>query len=201
MSITLLDLVAYLGLAAVGAFTLNLFLGVLMAFRYSPVRRWPHRHFNYYALHKFCGYSALILAVAHALPLLLVRNPRFRLIDLVYPVHSPQQPLENTIGAGALYLLAFVVVTSYSRIQLGRRLWKAFHFSVYVLAVAVFWHALFTDPDLKGAPIAWSDGGKVFGEISALFVVVASLLRWRHARRKARSSKRTGEAVSAVSVN
>lgn len=63
--------------------------------------------------------------------LLFNKNPRFRILDLVYPVHSPSQPLDNTIGAIALYLLAFVVITSYSRIRLGRHLWKAFHFSIY----------------------------------------------------------------------
>jgi hypothetical protein len=36
LGITVLDLSAYIGLAAVGAITLNLFLGLLMAFRYSP---------------------------------------------------------------------------------------------------------------------------------------------------------------------
>jgi methionine sulfoxide reductase heme-binding subunit len=198
MSITLLDLVAYLGLGAVGAFTLNLFLGVLMAFRYSPVRYWPYRHFNYFALHKFSGYSALALAVAHILLLAFNKDPRFRIIDLFYPVHSPKQPLENTIGALAFYVLVIVVGTSYFRIQVGRRVWKAFHFSVYIAAIALFWHALLTDPDLKGAPIDWLDGGKVFVELSAVFVVLASLVRWRHARRKA-ASQRSAVAVVASS--
>jgi hypothetical protein len=59
------------------------------------------------------------------------------------------QPLENTIGSIALYLLTVVVVTSYFRTRLGRRAWKAFHFSIYVAAVAFFIHNLLTDPDLK----------------------------------------------------
>jgi hypothetical protein len=41
---------------------------------------------------------------------------------------------------------------------------EAFHFTVYLGAVALFWHSLFTDPDLKGAPIDWLDGGKLFVE-------------------------------------
>ena len=35
MSITILDLSAYVGLLAVGVITLNMLLGLLMAFRYS----------------------------------------------------------------------------------------------------------------------------------------------------------------------
>src|SRR6266702_35917 len=37
MGLTVLDLSAYVGLLAVGAVTLNLLLGMLMAFRYAPL--------------------------------------------------------------------------------------------------------------------------------------------------------------------
>src|SRR5215470_11201866 len=112
MSISVLDLSAYTGLAAVGAITLNIVLGVLMASRYSPHRSWPHRRFNYFRVHNWTGYLALGISLLHPVILLFNPSPRFRLLDLIYPVHSPSQPLENTIGAIALYLLAFVVVTS-----------------------------------------------------------------------------------------
>jgi methionine sulfoxide reductase heme-binding subunit len=185
MTITVLDLSAYLGLTAVAALTLNMLLGVMMAFRYSPVRNWPHHRFNYFRLHNWTGYIALFFVILHPIVLLLNRSPKFRLLDLIYPVHSPQQPLENTIGAVALYIVAIMVVTSYFRIQLGRRVWKAFHFTVYLGAIALFWHSLFTDPDLKGAPINWLDGGKIFVEACAAIILVTMLLRARHARKKA----------------
>ncbi len=184
MNISLLDLSAYLGLTAVGAITLNMLLGVMMAFRYSPVRNWPHHRFNYFRLHNWTGYIAMAVTILHPLPLLLNKSPKFRVLDILYPVHSPQQPLENTIGAIALYTLALIVITSYFRIQLGRRTWKAFHFTIYFAAAAIFCHSLFTDPDLKGAPIDWLDGGKGFVEICAAIIVFASLLRWRHSRKK-----------------
>jgi methionine sulfoxide reductase heme-binding subunit len=185
MTITLLDFCAYIGLTAVGAITVNILLGVLMAFRYSPVRNWPHRRFNYFRLHNWTGYIALAITLLHPLPLLLNKSQKFRFLDILYPVHSPQQPLENTIGAIALYIVAIMVITSYFRIQLGRRTWKAFHFTVYLGAIALFWHSLFTDPDLKGAPIDWLDGGKVFVEICAFVILVTILLRALHSRRKA----------------
>jgi sulfoxide reductase heme-binding subunit YedZ len=191
MTITVLDLSAYLGLTAVAAITINMLLGVMMAFRYSPVRNWPHRRFNYFRLHNWTGYIALVATILHPLALLLNKSPRFRVLDLIYPVHSPQQPLENTIGAIAFYIVAIMVATSYFRIQLGRRVWKAFHFSVYLGAVALFWHSLFTDPDLKGAPIDWLDGGKLFVEACAAIILVAIILRARHARKKALHLKQT----------
>jgi predicted ferric reductase len=184
MGITVLDLSAYVGLAAAGAITMNMLLGMLMAFRYSPVRQWPHRRFNYFRIHNFSGYVALAFSILHPLVLLLNKTPKFRLIDLVYPVHSPSQPLENTIGAIALYLIAIVVATSYMRVQLHRRLWKAFHFSIYVAAAALFWHSIFTDPNLKNSRVDWFDGGKIFVEVCALVIVLIGLLRWRHSRRR-----------------
>ena len=183
MPISFLDLSAYVGLTAVGAVTVNILLGTLMVFRYSPVRQWPHRRLNYFWLHNFSGYLALSLAIAHPLILLFDKTTRFRLADLLYPVHSPSQPLENTIGAIALYATAVVVATSYFRIRLGRRLWKAFHFSIYVAAAALFWHSLFTDPGLRNSPIDWMDGGKIFVEACVLVILFVGALRWRRASR------------------
>jgi predicted ferric reductase len=192
MDITVNDICAYAGLVAVGAVTINLLLGMLMAFRYSPVRFWPHRHINYFRLHNWSGYIALSVALLHVIILFFIKEVRFKIIDVIYPVHSPVQPLENTIGAIALYLTAFVVITSYFRVQLGRRLWKAFHFVVYGAAAVMFWHSLFTNPDLKKTPIDWFDGGKVFVEICALIIVAISLWRWRYGVRK---SHRTSHAA------
>jgi sulfoxide reductase heme-binding subunit YedZ len=197
MSVTVLDLSAYAGLVAVGAVTLNILLGMLMAFRYSPHRSWPHHRFNYFRIHNWTGYIALSVAILHPVILLFNKNPRFGLLDLVYPVHSPSQPLDNTIGAIAFYLLAFVVVTSYLRIRLGRHLWKSFHFSIYFAAAALFWHSLFTDPGLKNSPVDWFDGGKLFVESCLLLIAFIGLLRLRHARKKALHARQVAEQIAA----
>src|ERR1700693_3684840 len=127
------------------------------------------------------GYIALAASLLHPALLLLNKKPVFRVRDLPFPAHLPSQPLENTVGAVALYLLAFVVLTSYFRLRLGRRLWKAFHFGIYVAALPLFFHSLLTDPDLKNS-VDWLDGGKIFIELALVLIVVISLLRWRKAR-------------------
>jgi sulfoxide reductase heme-binding subunit YedZ len=136
-------------------------------------------------LHNISGYLALSLAVIHPIVLLFDKTARFRVIDLLYPVHSPSQPLENTIGALALYIVAVVVATSYLRIRLGRRVWKSFHFTIYVAAAAVFWHSLLTDPALKNSRVDWLDGGKLFVEACLLMILVTGVLRWRHSVKRA----------------
>lgn len=161
-SLSVLDVSAYVGLFAVGAVTLNMMLGMLMAMRYSPVRRWPHRRFNYFRLHNWSGYLALLLCIVHPLILLFNKSVRFRLVDLVWPIHSPRQPGVNTLGGIGLYMVAMVVITSVLRVRLGRRLWKATHFTIYFAAFALFWHSLFTDPSVTNSAIDWFDGGKIF---------------------------------------
>ena len=66
---------------AVGAVTLDLLLGMFMAFRYSPHRSWPHRRFNYFRLHNRSGYIALSVSLLHPAIRLLNKGPRFRLLD------------------------------------------------------------------------------------------------------------------------
>ena len=184
-----IDLSAYVGLAAVGFATANMLLGTLMIFRYSPVRSWPHRRFNYFRWHNWTGYLILAASMLHPAILLFSATAKFRIRDIFYPIHSPSQPLENTIGAIAFYCIAIVAITSYFRVQLGRRAWKSFHFVVYAAAIALFWHSIFTDPELNRSPLDPFDGGKVFVESCCLIIAIAGFIRWRHSVNKTRRSE------------
>lgn len=175
--ITLLDLCSYLGLGATGAATLTLWIGLLIALRYSPMQRWPHRHINLFALHQWTAYATVALMLAHPVVLLWIKAPVFRVIDLLWPIHSPLQPLINLAGAGALYLLALVLVTSLVRNTLGRKLWRNLHYLAFPAVVLIFVHSLLTDPNLKDGHPDMLDGGKVFLEIATLLSVVA--IAWR----------------------
>ena len=123
-----LDLCSYLGLGAVGAVTVNLLLGMLMSLRYSPLRHWPHRHINIFLLHQWTAYAAIALTVTHPVVLLFLHTPRFRLFDILWPVDSPLQPKINLAGAGALYLLLLVFLSSLLRLRIGRRVWRSLHY-------------------------------------------------------------------------
>jgi DMSO/TMAO reductase YedYZ heme-binding membrane subunit len=70
-----------------------------------------------------------------------------------------------------------IVVTSYFRFELGRRIWKPLHFATYGLFVLYAVHALLTDPNLKDAPIDPLDGEKVFVELCILLVLIGITLR------------------------
>lgn len=196
---TAIDLSADIGLVAVGLATLNLVLGSLIAMRYSPWRYWPHHRFNIFRLHNWTGYALLTACILHPLVLLASSTAGFRVRDILYPVHSPSQPFENTIGAVALYCIAIVAVTSYFRLRLGRRLWKSFHFVVYVAALALFWHSVFTDPNLKNSAVDPFDAEKLFIELCLIAVAAIGILRWRYAVRKRRLQLAREEAPKLLS--
>lgn len=176
--ISLLDLCAYLGLGAVGLAAVNLLIGMLMALRYSPVRHWPHRRINVFALHQWTAYLAVALTLTHPLVLLFVKSPHFRIYDIAWPVASPLQPLVNLAGAGALYVLVLVFVSSLLRTQIGRPVWRSLHYLVFPAAVLIFLHSILTDPNLKDGHPDLLDGGKVFVEIATLVSCIAVGVRW-----------------------
>ncbi|HEV2489618.1 MAG TPA: ferric reductase-like transmembrane domain-containing protein [Candidatus Acidoferrales bacterium] len=180
---TVLDLAADIGLVAVGFATANICIGLMIWGRYSPVRYWPHMRFDVFRIHRWTGYGTLGFTLLHPLPLLFSTGPSFRFVDISLPVWSPEQPVENTIGAAALYLFVIIITTSIYRIEIGRHLWKRFHYLTYGAAACLFIHGILTDPNLNHSRIDLLDGEKLFVEICLLIVVLAASWRIRHSRR------------------
>ena len=179
ITVTLLDLCSYLGIGAVAAVTVNLWLGMLLSLRYSPTRLWPHRHINLFALHQWTAYLAIAFTLTHPAVLLFLHAPRFRLIDILFPIHSPLQPKLNLAGAAALYLVVLVLVSSLLRTRLGRPLWRRLHYLVFPAAALLFLHSILTDPNLKDGHPDLLDGGKVFVEAATLLSLIAVAVRVR----------------------
>src|SRR5487761_715204 len=184
LGVTPLDVSADAGTFAVGFATANILIGLMIFGRYSPVRYWPHRRFDIFRIHRWTGYGTLGFTLLHPWPLLLNAKPHFRVVDILLPLWSPQQPLQNTIGAAALYLFVIIIVTSLYRIELGRHLWKLFHYLTYAAAAGLFLHGILTDPNLNGLGVDNLDGGKVFVEICCAIIVGASAWRIRFGQRK-----------------
>ncbi len=193
---TLLDLCSYLGLGAVGATTVNLLLGLLMAMRYSPVRLWPHRRVNLFALHQWTAYLAVALTLTHPLVLLFLKTPHFGWPDILFPIHSPLQPKLNLAGATALYLLVLVLISSLLRTRIGRPLWRRLHYLVFPSAILLFLHSILTDPNLKDGHPDLLDGGKVFVEAAALLSLIAIAVRVRLRGRGLRAPSADRERVA-----
>ena len=183
-----LELSSDVGIVAVFVLTFNILLGLLMGVKYNPWRSWPHRRINYFKIHNWTGYVALALSLLHVILLLLSTEANFRIVDVLYPMVGPKQPVINTLGAAALYVLIVVVTTSYFRAAIGHDRWRIIHYGTYLTATLFLIHGIWSDPSLKDRPIDYLDAEKVGIEICLLIVVVASFFRWRTAIRRRRAA-------------
>src|ERR1700738_2997677 len=176
---TAIELSSYFGLTAMTLLTLNILIGLVMSVKYNPVRNWPHRRINTFKIHNWTAYIALSIAAAHPTILTFSSTAKFTLVDILYPVNAPRQPWINVLGALALYTLAFVVVTSYFRRELGRKKWKTLHFTAYGTAALFYVHGILTDPNLKDSPIDFLKAEKVYVALCMVLGRVAATLRIR----------------------
>ncbi len=175
---TAVDISSVVGLTALGLFTAQILIGLLLSIGYNPIRRWPRqRWLKLFTVHNRLGYIGLAAACTHPLILLGSADAGFRLFDIFVPIWSPTQPIPNTLGAIALYLIAFVVLTSYFRRVFGRHRWKQLHYTAYAAAAVFFFHGVWADPLLKNRPPDFIDAEKVYVEGCA--VLIAAATTWR----------------------
>ena len=179
---TAIDVSSVVGLIAVGIFTAQILLGLLISVGYNPRRKFPRLNVKLFTFHNWLGYIGLATALTHPLILLLSSTAGFRLFDIFVPIWSPTQPFENTLGAIAFYLVAFVVVTSYLRRLYAHHTWKLLHYTAYAAAAVFYVHGTLADPLLKNRPVDFVDAEKAYVEGCALLVAAATVMRFRARR-------------------
>lgn len=183
---TVLDVSSTVGLAALAFLATNVWLGVLM---HAKVRLPPTLRcrlpasLTTFKVHKWTGYTAAALVVAHVGLIPFDSTSGFHWFDLVLPAWTPHQPVVNTLGAVALYLLGVVVVSSYLQRRIGYGAWRKLHYLAVVAVPASLVHGLLTDPLLKDRPVDLLDGEKVLVEACMLAVIVATVARVRRPSR------------------
>ena len=188
---TAIDVSSVLGLTALGMFTAQILMGLLLSVGYNPIRQWPRqRWIKLFTFHNWLGYLGLATVATHALMLLLAPSKSggslFRLFDILVPLWSPIQPIPTTLGAIAFYLVAFVVLTSYFRRAFGRHRWKQLHYVAYAAAAVFYVHGVWADPLLQNRPVDWIDAEKAYVEGCALLVLAATVWRFNYGKRTAR---------------
>ena len=197
--ISAVNISSTVGLIAMVMLTLNILMGLLVSVNYNPKTWWPHRKLPmpFWKLHNWNGYLAMCVAVLHPTILLFSSTAKFRIVDVLLPLHSPGQTFYNNLGALTFYSFLFVVTTSYFRPQLRYRPWKKLHYVAYGAAALMYVHGTLIDPNLKNLPTDFLDGEKVLVEVCFLTVLAASIWRWRYGTEKQRSvaAKAAGKAV------
>ena len=184
---TAIDVSSVVGLTALGIFTTQILLGLLLSVGYNPIRQFPRlRWAKLFTFHNWLGYIGLAVACTQPLILLASADAGFRLFDILVPIWSPTQPIPNTLGAIGLYLIAFVILTSYFRRVFGRHRWKQLHYTAYAAASVFYVHGVWADPLLKNRPPDFIDAEKAYVEGCALLVVAATIWRFNYGKRTAR---------------
>ena len=178
---------AYTGLAATAVLTINFILGMLVSTNYRRLNLWQKappfiRKFNLVDLHNWTAYVAVLLAVIHPLLLLLDPSTKFKLIDIIFPIHAPTQRLFVALGTVSLLALIVIILTTQKLIKkkIGFRTWKNIHLTAYIMALLFLVHGVVMDPQLKNRPLNLFDAEKVVSELCLIILLAAVFFRVRY---------------------
>jgi sulfoxide reductase heme-binding subunit YedZ len=170
-----IEISGIIGMIALAALALNMLVGIAI---WSAIPLKLPYNLSLLQLHKFTGYTAAITIVVHVLLIPLDPLSGFTWGDLLLPAWTEHQPLANTFGAVAFYLLALVVISSYYKESIPLKTWRTLHFLSYFAAVPLILHSVITDPKLQDRPIDWVDAEKIFVLLCCLTIVGLSFYRF-----------------------
>ena len=76
-------------------------------------------------------------------------------------------------------MIAFTVITSIYRAEIGRQRWKPLHYLTYGFAALLIIHGVFTDENLDNSNVDIWDGEKVGIMMCGVVILIATLVRFR----------------------
>ncbi len=164
-----------IGMVALGALAANFLVGICI---------WSNMTFkipygiSFLQLHKFTGYTAAITILLHIVLIPLDPASGFTWGDLLLPAWTEHQPLANTFGSIAFYLMGVVIVSSYYKSKIKLKTWRTLHYISYFAIVPLTLHSIITDPKLKDRPIDWFDAEKLFCIFCCVAILGFATYRW-----------------------
>lgn len=170
-----IELSGIIGMVALTALTLNFAIGISIWSRL--VIKIPY-NLTLLGLHKFTGYTAAITILLHIVLIPLDPASEFTWGDLLLPAWTKHQPLANTFGSVAFYLIGVVVVSSFYKDKIRLPIWRTLHFFSYFAIVPLVLHSVITDPKLQDRPIDWFDAEKLFVIACCLGITALAIYRF-----------------------
>ena len=156
------------GVVALAFLTMSVALGVASRSG-RPLFALPR--FGVASVHRFVALTAVLLVALHIGVLFFDPYAKLRLIDFVVPFLGNYRPLWQGLGTVAVDLLVIVIITSLLRDRLGLRVFRAVHWSTYLLWPIAMAHALGNG----------TDTGEVWFQAFAgcCAVIVTVVVAWR----------------------
>ena len=173
------------GVVALLLLTAAVVFGVLSSIRWRSGRL---PRFLVGGLHRNVTLIAIAFVAIHVVTTVADGYAPVGLRDAVIPFVSPYRPIWLGLGAVAFDLLLALVITSFLRMRLGFRMWRAVHWLAYASWPVALLHSLGTGSDAR---LGWMT---FVGFASFALVAVAVLLR------VARSEAATAPRVTAAAA-
>jgi predicted ferric reductase len=104
-------------------------------------------------LHRNVSLLAVVFLGVHIGSAIVDPYVPIRLVDALVPFTSAYQPLWLGLGALAVDLLAAILVTTLLRRHIGRRLWRAVHWTAYAVWPVALVHGFTMGPDVRVGPL------------------------------------------------
>jgi sulfoxide reductase heme-binding subunit YedZ len=174
------------GVVALLLLTAAVVLGVLSSIRWRSGRL---PRFLVGGLHRNVTLIAIVFVVVHVVTTVADGYAPVGLRDAVIPFVSPYRPIWLGLGAVAFDLLLALVITSFLRMRLGFRMWRAVHWLAYASWPVALMHSLGTGSDAR---LGWMT---FVGFASFALVAVTVLVRV--ARSEAANAPRFAAAAAA----
>lgn len=106
-------------------------------------------------MHEFFPILATVFAGLHAAVLLGDTYIGFGLADLIVPFRTSYLPLWTGMGITAFYLGVALIASFYLRSRIGRKTWRAFHYTALLAFGLALMHGLMTGSDTALPAIRW----------------------------------------------
>ena len=123
---------------------LSMIWGLLLSTKLVKSRISPALIFG---THELLALMGMGFALFHAFILLGDSYLKFRLSDILVPFSSSFQTVPIGIGTLSLYLYGLLMVSFYIRKRIGKKVWRALHYTTFLAFIAVTAHGLFVGTD------------------------------------------------------
>lgn len=107
------------------------------------------------AVHRAASLLAVTFLGVHIVTLTLDPQSQLRWIDAVIPFGSHFRPLWVGLGAAAFDLIVALIVTSLLRHRIGRRTWRAIHWTAYAMWPFAMLHTIGSGTDARAPWMVW----------------------------------------------
>ncbi|HET9187531.1 MAG TPA: ferric reductase-like transmembrane domain-containing protein [Acidothermaceae bacterium] len=146
------DLGRATGVISLALFTIVVVLGIVTRSG-RPLPGLPR--FAVSAVHRAASLLAVTFLGVHIVTLTLDPQSKLRWLDSVIPIGSHFRPLWIGLGAAAFDLIIALIVTSLLRHRIGRRTWRAIHWTAYAMWPFAMLHTIGAGTDARAPWLLW----------------------------------------------